>query len=158
MEEPQNEYPARETLWSFARVGTVIGIVFTPLTIMVMLKFGILNYEIDDKFEISIAFDSAIILSFPCALVARKLISDARCYKNMADIILATILSTIIGLLFSLIPLVPILMFFSFLRPTSGIDDFFYLFKPVPLISALNGFITSLIVLPSTNYDTPDDN
>jgi 30S ribosomal protein S13 len=157
MEIVQAEYPARKTLWRFALIGAAVGIVFTPLTVMLLLKLGI--FFDDLGFETGIAFYSAIFLGFPCALVAGKWITVVRCYKNFAGIALATLLSTITGFLLSLIPLLPLLYLgVAIVVGTSPKSrEFIYLFQPVPLIAALNGLITALIALPVRHYKIADD-
>ena len=105
-------------------------------------------------FGMKIAFCIALFFGFPCALAIGKLIAGARCYKNIAGIIVTTIISALTGVLFSLIPFFPLLMLIAALGNSS--DDPSPLFFMTLQISALSGFITAIIVLPSRQHNAAD--
>ena len=163
MKTVPDEYPAHETLWRFAIIWTIVACIAAPLIIGYILKkpfdpnqILVSNdtleriYARSDKevmFGMKVAFCIALSFGFPCALAIGKLIVSARCYKNIAGIIATTIISALMGVLFSLIPFFPLLMLIATLGNSS--DDPSPLFFMTLQISALSGFITAIIALPS---------
>ena len=170
MKTVPDEYPAHETLWRFAIIWTVVACIAAPLIIGYILKkpfdpnqILVSNstleriYARSDKevmFGMKVAFCIALSFGFPCALAIGKLIAGARCYKNIAGIIVTTIISALTGVLFSLIPFFPLLMLIAALGNSS--DDPSPLFFMTLQIAALSGFITALIVLPSRQHNAAD--
>ena len=170
MKTVPDEYPAHETLWRFAIIWTIVACIAAPLIIGYILKkpfdpnqILVSNdtleriYARSDKevmFGMKVAFCIALSFGFPCALAIGKLIAGARCYKNIAGIIATTIISALMGVLFSLIPFFPLLMLIATLGNSS--DDPSPLFFMTFQISALSGFITAIIVLPSRQHKIAD--
>ena len=170
MKTVPGEYPAHETLWRFAIIWTIVACIAAPLIIGYILKkpfdpnqILVSNdtleriYARPDKevmFGMKVAFCIALSFGFPCALAIGKLIVSVRCYKNIAGIIATTIISALMGVLFSLIPFFPLLMLIATLGNSS--DDPSPLFFMTFQISALSGFITALIVLPSRQHNAAD--
>ena len=171
MKTVPDEYPAHETLWRFAIIWTIVACIAAPLIIGYILKkpfdpnqILVSNstleriYARSDKevmFGMKVAFCIALSFGFPCALAIGKLIAGARCYKNIAGIIVTTIISALTGVLFSLIPFFPLLMLIAALGNSS--DDPSLLFFITLQISALNGFITAIIALPSRQHNAADE-
>ena len=171
MKTVPDEYPAHETLWRFAIIWTIVACIAAPLIIGYILKkpfdpnqILVSNdtleriYARSDKevmFGMKVAFCIALSFGFPCALAIGKLIVSARCYKNIAGIIATTIISALTGVLFSLIPFFPLLMLIATLGNSS--DDPSPLFFMTFQISALSGFITAIIVLPSRQHNAADE-
>ena len=170
MKTVPDEYPAHETLWRFAIIWTIVACIAAPLIIGYILKkpfdpnqILVSNdtleriYARSDKevmFGMKVAFCIALSFGFPCALAIGKLIVSVRCYKNIAGIIATTIISALMGVLFSLIPFFPLLMLIATLGNSS--DDPSLLFFMTFQISALSGFITAVIVLPSRQHKIAD--
>ena len=170
MKTVPDEYPAHETLWRFAIIWTIVACIAAPLIIGYILKkpfdpnqILVSNdtleriYARSDKevmFGMKVAFCIALSFGFPCALAIGKLIVSVRCYKNIAGIIATTIISALMGVLFSLIPFFPLLMLIATLGNSS--DDPSPLFFMTFQISALSGFITAIIVLPSRQHKIAD--
>lgn len=137
MKTVPDEYPAHETLWRFAIIWTIVACIAAPLIIGYILKQPFDTNQIlvsnstleriyarSDKevmFGMKVAFCIALFFGFPCALAIGKLIAGARCYKNIAGIIVTTIISALMGVLFSLIPFFPLLMLIAILGNSS--DD-----------------------------------
>ena len=162
MEEPQNEYPSREVLWTFAIVWIVIGGLLLPLVIQYILDIlagRLMETLSKQKTGIDVGLKAyPLFVSIPCAFVTSKLITNARYQKTGADIFKATIISACVGLLFSVAPVV-FIKFIDFLQLTILAFAYFggiYGLIILPLfaffISALIGFITALIVLPAKDY------
>ena len=162
MEEPQNEYPSREVLWTFAIVWIVIGGLLLPLVIQYILDIlagRLMETLSEQKTGIDVGLKAyPLFVSIPCAFVTSKLIANARYQKTGADIFKATIISACMGLLFSIIPFVfvnfiPFLQFIVIVVAFFvGVYGFVALSLLAFLISALIGFITALIVLPAKDY------
>ncbi len=169
MKTVPDEYPAHETLWRFAIIWTIVACIAAPLIIGYILKQPFDTNQIlvsnstleriyaDEEvmFGMKVAFCIALFFGFPCALAIGKLIAGARCYKNIAGIIVTTIISALMGVLFSLIPFFPLLMLIAILGNSS--DDPSSLFFITLQISALNGFITAIIALPSRQHNAADE-